>query len=175
MTGARTGRIEVAVHPKDGRENVMPNTDIFLARSLDADRDRGSARRHEIARARRDGAAASVPSRWRAVAAAASRFVPSLDRSPWGEPGRSSRGSSFLGAFVLSRPADGATEPAAAATDDEELRPIRDGALAAWARSGSASAERWLIDQPCRMPDGRVGRTAVIEEAGRRELVCVVA
>jgi hypothetical protein len=58
----------------------MPNTDLYLARTVDADRERGLDRRHAIARAHRDAGEAPASGRVRALVDAARRLVPSVLR-----------------------------------------------------------------------------------------------
>ena len=64
--------------------------------------------------------------------------------------------------------------------EPEALPPIVDGRFAAWAHSDHALARALiadihsLTDTDCRLPDGRIGRLAVVREGGRSTLVCLV-
>jgi hypothetical protein len=61
----------------------------------------------------------------------------------------------------------------------EGLPPMVEGRWAAWARSEPALAinadDHSLTDHPCRLPDGRLGRVAVVQQGADWALVCRVA
>ena len=60
-----------------------------------------------------------------------------------------------------------------------DLPPIAEGAWAAWAQGGSALAadadDHSLTDYPCRLPNGSIGRVAVVLQGEEWALVCRVA
>jgi hypothetical protein len=62
-----------------------------------------------------------------------------------------------------------------------ELPPIVEGRWAAWAHKGQAPARATtvdihsLTDASCRLPDGSIGRVAVVMDGGAWTVVCTVA
>lgn len=62
--------------------------------------------------------------------------------------------------------------------EPEELPPIVVGRWAAWAHGEQALAhttsadDHWLTDDPCRLPDGSIGRVAVVLQGSEWALVC---
>jgi hypothetical protein len=57
--------------------------------------------------------------------------------------------------------------------ESDELPSIPAGRWAAWART--EESDHSLTDYPCRLPDGSLGRVAVVELNGDWTLVCRVA
>ena len=74
-----------------------------------------------------------------------------------------------------------ARQPTASRGEPEELPPIVEGRWAAWAHGEQAFADTTsaddhsLTDYPCRLPDGRIGRVAVVLQGADWTLVCRVA
>jgi hypothetical protein len=65
--------------------------------------------------------------------------------------------------------------------EPEALAPIVEDRWAAWANREQALARATtadihsLTDVPCRLPDGTIGRVAVVVDGGRSTVVCHVA
>jgi hypothetical protein len=86
---------------------------------------------------------------------------------------------SFAGAvriYLLARQA-----PQSRRREPEELPPIVEGRWAGWAHRDETLARATtadihsLTDTPCRLPDGSIGRVAVVLDGGAWTVVCSVA
>jgi hypothetical protein len=85
---------------------------------------------------------------------------------------------SFAGALRISVVALQA--PMSRRREPGELPPIVAGRWAAWAQQEQALVRATITDihsptdAPCRLPDGSIGRVAMVIEAGRPTVVCHV-
>jgi hypothetical protein len=83
---------------------------------------------------------------------------------------------SRYGALSLHRHGQGSRNAQAASAD---LPPIAEGAWAAWAQRQQGltfdADDHSLTDYPCRLPNGSIGRVAVVQQGEDWALVCRAA